>query len=90
VVANLTLLQGAGTQGAASQQEIDPGGGPISMPLPTNGMALITYSVQPVAGNGGPGPVPAAVTVSSEWKVNDPTAANNYCYVAIQATGSTG
>ncbi len=52
--------------------------------LPPNGMIFATLSVEPIAGDGGPGPSPATVSLSSEYKVNDPDPANDFCFIAAQ------
>jgi hypothetical protein len=52
--------------------------------LAPNGMLTATISVQPVQGTGGAGPAPATLTLSSEYILNDPDAADAYCFVAGQ------
>jgi hypothetical protein len=52
--------------------------------LAPNGMLMATISVEPISGDGGPGPSPATLTVSSEYKVNDPSGPNDFCFVAAQ------
>jgi hypothetical protein len=52
--------------------------------LPPNGMIMATFSIQPVSGNGGPGPNPATLTVSSEYGPSKPP--SGYCYLAGQVT----
>ncbi len=84
-VADVTTFQGEGTAGVSSHARIySESTTPITIPLPTNGMIEGTLSVEPVTGDGGPGPAPYSLTLSSEWKLNDPNEANNYCYVAGQ------
>jgi hypothetical protein len=82
-------VQGAGTQGATS---FDRGASqsttvPITAAIPNNGLILATISVEPYSGDGGTGPDPATLTISSEWKLNDPIATNNFCFVAGQIVG---
>ena len=50
--------------------------------LPPNGMIMATFSVQPISGNGGPGPNPATLTLSSEYGPSRPP--SGYCYLAGQ------
>jgi hypothetical protein len=52
--------------------------------LPPNGMLLVTFSVQPTDGDGGSGPLPATLSFSSEYKVNDPDPTLNSCFLAGQ------
>ena len=54
----------------------------IDIPLPPNGMLNAVFSQQPVAGDGGSGPAPVTLTLSSEYVVNDE--GNNFCFVAGQ------
>jgi hypothetical protein len=86
-VADVTTFQGEGTQGISSNQRLtsEGNGSPITIPLPTNGMIVGTVSLEPIGGTGGPEPDPVTLTVSSQWKLNDPTPANDYCYIAGQA-----
>lgn len=58
---------------------------PVADPLPPNGMISATLSVQPLGGDGGRGPAPATLIVSSEHKLNGETADENFCFVAAQA-----
>jgi hypothetical protein len=84
-VADLTTFQGEGVAGISSHSRLfSESTSPITIPLPTNGMIEGTLSVEPVTGDGGPGPAPSSLTFSSEWKLNDPDEAANYCYVAGQ------
>jgi hypothetical protein len=84
-VADVTTFQGEGTAGVSSHARIySESTTPLMIPLPTNGMIEGTLSVEPVTGDGGPGPAPYSLTLSSEWKLNDPNEADNYCYVAGQ------
>jgi hypothetical protein len=88
-VLDTDTVQGAGTQGATS---FDRGASqsttvPITAPIPNNGLILATISVEPYSGDGGTGPDPATLTISSEWKLNDPIATNNFCFVAGQIVG---
>lgn len=57
-------------------------GADITYDLPNNGMVNATVSVEPTSGDGGSGPNPASLTLSSFWKVNDPTPSENYCHVS--------
>ncbi len=84
-VADVTTFQGEGTAGVSSHTRIySESTTPLTIPLPTNGMIEGTLSVEPTTGDGGPGPVPYSLALSSEWKLNDPNEADNYCYVAGQ------
>jgi hypothetical protein len=84
-VADVTTFQGEGTAGVSSHERLTTEStAPLSIHLPTNGMIEGTLSVEPIAGDGGTGPAPSSLTLSSEWKLNDPDEANNYCYVAGQ------
>ncbi len=68
-------------------------GDPIVVPLPVNGMVTGVLSVEPVGGDGGGGPAPVSLTLSSEMKLNavpgDP-GDFNFCYVAAQALQAGG
>jgi hypothetical protein len=88
-VLDTDTVQGAGTQGATSfaRAASQSPGSPLTVPLPNNGMLLATVSVEPYNGDGGPGPDPATLTLSSEWKLNDPDASQNFCFVAAQFVG---
>jgi hypothetical protein len=63
---------------------------PIPIALPPNGMLSVTFSVQPVAGDGGPGPPPATMQLSSEYVVNGSTVSEDFCYVAGQVLQAAG
>jgi hypothetical protein len=85
-IANVTSYEGEGIANAFNDRlPHDPGARQIVIPLPVNGMLSVTLSTEPVSGDGGPGVAPATLLVSSERKVNDPTAGLNFCYVAGQA-----
>jgi hypothetical protein len=86
-VVDADTAQGAGTQGATSFVSSASQGSPITLPVPNNGMIFATISIQPATGNGGPGPDPASVTLSSQWKLNDPNPVNNFCFIAAQFVG---
>jgi hypothetical protein len=86
-VLDTDTAQGAGTAGATSFASASSQGAPITVPVPNNGMIFATVSVQPILGDGGAGPAPASMTLSSEWKMNDPNPANNFCYMAAQFVG---
>jgi hypothetical protein len=89
-VANISDFEGSVSSN--SQPYSQGNGNPIqigspSQPgdaLPPNGMLMVTFSVQPVNGDGGAGPAPATLTLSSEYIVNDPNRANDFCYLAGQ------
>jgi hypothetical protein len=84
-VADVTTFQGEGTAGASSHVRLyTESTAPLTIPLPTNGMVEGTLSEEPLGGDGGAGPAPSSLTLSSEWKLNDPDEANDYCYVAGQ------
>jgi hypothetical protein len=84
-VADVTTFQGEGTAGVSSHARLySESTDPLTIPLPTNGMIEGTLSVEPITGDGGAGPAPYSLTLSSEWKLNDPDEADNYCYVAGQ------
>jgi hypothetical protein len=84
-VADMTTFQGEGTAGISSHtRTFSESTAPLSVPLPTNGMIEGALSVEPIAGDGGGGPAPSSLTLSSEWKLNDPDEANDYCYIAGQ------
>lgn len=84
-VADLTTFQGEGTAGVSSHaRTFTESTAPLTIPLPPNGMIEGTLSVEPIVGDGGGGPGPSSLTLSSEWKLNDPDEANDYCYVAGQ------
>jgi hypothetical protein len=84
-VADVTTFQGEGTAGVSSHARLySESTAPLRIPLPTNGMVEGTLSLEPIAGNGGPGSAPYSLTLSSEWKLNDPNEANDYCYIAGQ------
>jgi hypothetical protein len=84
-VADVTTFQGEGVAGVSSHARLfSESTSPITIPLPTNGMLEGTLSVEPIDGDGGPDAAPSSLTFSSEWKLNDPDEANNYCYVAGQ------
>jgi hypothetical protein len=84
-VADVTTFQGEGVAGVSSHARLfSESTSPITIPLPTNGMLEGTLSVEPIDGDGGSEPDPSSLTFSSEWKLNDPDEANNYCYVAGQ------
>jgi hypothetical protein len=89
-VVDTDTAQGAGTQGATSFASATTGGAPVTVAVPNNGMIFATISIQPASGNGGPGPAPASMTLSSEWKLNDPNPVNNFCFMAAQFVGSSG
>jgi hypothetical protein len=83
-VADVTTFQGEGTAGVSSHNRtFSESRAPLAIPLPPNGMIEGTLSVEPISGEGA-GAAPASFTFSSEWKLNDPEAAANYCYVAGQ------
>lgn len=85
-LATVTTFQGEGTAAAANQRlPADPGSGRIVIPLPNNAVVEVVLSMEPQSGDGGPGPSPATVMASSEWKLNDPNPANDFCFVAGQA-----
>jgi hypothetical protein len=84
-VADVTNFQGEGIAGVASHVRLfSEAMAPLTIPLPTNGMIEGTLSIEPLSGDGGVEPAPSSLTLSSEWKLNDPDEANNYCYVAGQ------
>jgi hypothetical protein len=84
-VADVTTFQGEGTAGVSSHaRSFSESTAPLTIPLPTNGMIEGTLSVEPITGDGGAGPAPYSLTLSSEWKLNDPDEANDYCYIAGQ------
>jgi hypothetical protein len=84
-VADVTTFQGEGTAGISSNSRIySESTAPLTIPLPTDGMISGTLSVEPIDGDGGSEPTPYSLTISSEWKLNDPDEANNYCYIAGQ------
>jgi hypothetical protein len=84
-VADVTTFQGEGTAGVSSDSRLfSESTAPLTIPLPTNGMISGTLSVEPITGDGGSGPAPYSLTISSEWKLNDPDEADNYCYIAGQ------
>jgi hypothetical protein len=87
LVVDTDTAQGAGTQGATSFVRSTSTGAPITVAVPNNGMIFATISVEPVSGAGGSGPDPATMTLSSEWKLNDPNPANNFCFMAAQFVG---
>jgi hypothetical protein len=73
---------------AGHERRASSGRDPIVVPLPVNGMITAVFSVEPNGGDGGSGPAPATLTLSSEIKLNaDPgdPADVNFCYVAAQA-----
>jgi hypothetical protein len=82
-------VQGAGVQGATSfaRTASQAPSAPLTVSLPNNGMIFATISVEPYTGDGGPGPDPATLTLSSQWKLNDPNPVNNFCFVAAQLVG---
>jgi hypothetical protein len=83
-VADVTTFQGEGTAGVSSHdRQFSESLAPLAIPLPPNGMIEGTLSVEPISGEG-VGAAPASFTFSSEWKLNDPDAAANYCYIAGQ------
>jgi len=85
-VADLTTMQGEGVQGISSFQRTESDSGtPIVVALPNNGMITGTISVEPISGTGGVEADPATITLSSQFKLNDPDAADDFCYVAAQA-----
>lgn len=88
-VLDTTVFQGAGTAGASSHERRASSGpgDEIRLPLPVNGMLTGTLSVEPVAGDGGPGPSPASLIVSSEAKLNGASNDENFCYLAAQVVG---
>jgi hypothetical protein len=86
-VVDADTAQGAGTLGATSFVSSTSQGSPITLAVPNNGMIFATISVQPATGNGGAGPDPASMTLSSEWKLNDPNPVNNFCFIAAQFVG---
>lgn len=89
-VASITTFQATDSDNATSWST-DPGTPVvIADPLPPNGMLSVTLSVQPVAGDGGPGVPPATVTLSSEYIVNGLSASDNVCYVAAQILQARG
>jgi hypothetical protein len=62
-------------------------GDPIVVPLPVNGMVTGVLSLEPIGGDGGDGPAPASLTLSSEMKLNavpGDAGDTNFCYVAAQ------
>jgi hypothetical protein len=91
-VMTLTTFQGAGSyNNSLNQRFVSTDGSPIvvsstmpNQPFPTNGMINGTLSVEPIAGDGGTGPAPATLTLSSYLKVNDPTPSENFCFVTAQ------
>jgi hypothetical protein len=88
-VLDTDTAQGAGTQGATSFVSTTSQGAPITVAVPNNGMIFATISLQPSSGAGGPGPAPASMTLSSEWKLNDPNPVNNFCFIAAQFVGKS-
>ncbi len=88
-VMSLTSFQGAGTFDNALNDRYtstSPSSPIVINPtsFPINGMIAGTLSVELVAGDGGAGATPATLNLTSYLKVNDPTPANNYCYIAGQ------
>ncbi|HEY7962139.1 MAG TPA: hypothetical protein VID29_09475 [Solirubrobacteraceae bacterium] len=83
-VVDVTTFQGEGVAGISSHNRVySESLAPLAIALPPNGMLEGTLSVEPISGEG-PGGAPVSFTFSSEWKLNDPTPENNYCYVAGQ------
>jgi hypothetical protein len=83
-VMSLSTFQGSGTQGAASTERYTTESGQdIDVPLPVNGMISGTLNVEPridqIAVS------PATLVLSSYYKVNDPSADQNFCFVNAQA-----
>ncbi|HWH10154.1 MAG TPA: hypothetical protein VG165_03435 [Solirubrobacteraceae bacterium] len=87
LVVDTDTAQGAGTQGATSFVRSTTTSAPITVPVPNNGMIFATIGIEPVSGDGGTGPDPATMTLSSEWKLNDPNPVNNFCFMAAQFVG---
>lgn len=84
-VADVTTFQGEGTAGISSHDRLfSESTSPLAIPLPPNGMIEGTLSVEPISGAGADATTPASFTFSSEWKLNDPDEAANYCYIAGQ------
>lgn len=84
-VADVTTFQGEGTAGVSSHDRLfTESTAPMAIPLPPNGMIEGTLSVEPISSEGADGAAPASFTFSSEWKLNDPDEAANYCYIAGQ------
>lgn len=82
-VATIDRFQSA----TAGHERRASGGEPIVVPLPVNGMLTGVFSIEPAGGDGGPGPAPASLTLSSERKLNaDPAdpADFNFCFIAAQ------
>jgi len=58
---------------------------PIVVPLPVNGMITAVLSIEPTTGDGGKGPPPATIQLSSERELNHAeNPALNRCFVAAQ------
>ena len=86
-VMTLTSFQGAGTTAAANDRFVSDAGETVSISppdFPINGMLAGTLSVEPKTGDGGPGPAPATLNLSSYLKINDPDPAQNFCFIAGQ------
>lgn len=88
-VMTLTSFQGAGSFDNALNDRYtssSPSSPVVIGPptFPVNGMLAGTLSVELVAGDGGAGATPATLNLTSYLKVNDPTPADNYCFIAAQ------
>jgi hypothetical protein len=88
--ASVTTFQSTSSDNATSSST--SAGSPLVVadPLPPNGMLSATLSVQPVSGDGGPGPAPATLVLSSESVVNGLSATDNFCFVSGQVLQAGG
>jgi hypothetical protein len=88
-VASLTVFEAAGTtrEHADNQRFESSDGSPIEVGLPPNGMIDGVIAVEPFAGgSAAPGALPSGIlTLTSEWKTNDPDDPDNFCHVSAQA-----
>ncbi len=84
-VLDASTLQGEGSQGVSSNERRETTGAPTTLALPPNGMITATVSLEPIAGNGGEElAAPAMLTLSSEYKLNGASGAEDDCFVAAQ------
>jgi hypothetical protein len=81
-VANLTRFESTNSD---NFRETSTGGTPIEYAaparFPTNGMLTGTFSVEPLGGDGGGGPNPATLNLTS-YHPNHPS--DDYCFIAAQ------
>lgn len=91
-VASLTTFQGAGTTNASLQRYASEDTTPIVALIPRNGMISGNLSLEPNSGGSvDPGQLPVAdVTLSSNWKDNDPIASQNFCHISVQMIAKGG